>query len=885
MNWQITISTLAAGFLICASSSSAGDLLVPRQYLTIQSAIDAAEIGDTVIISPGTYTGEGNRDIDFKGKAITVRSTDPYNASLVAATIVDCQGSEDELHRAFQFHSGEGPESVLAGLTITNACMIRNGGGPHGGAMHLSNGSSPTITHCVFTNNRAYYGGAIYSNRCAPLINNCIFFKNNSDIVWMDRSNAVISNCVFWGNAYAIRVSGSGARDDPAQYHTTITNCVLWNNKTSQIVVENATLTVKNSDVEGSKAKVTINQWSKLNWDVGNIDADPLFADPVAGDFHLSAASPCIDGGDPTYSFTAGDRDIDGNPRVINGRVDIGVDEFDPKENPFISLSRTSLDFAANEGGPKPHPQTIRVYNGGGGILNWEIIEDCPWLSVEPTSGIAGTTVNDVALGVDVTGLRWGEYNYQAVIVDPCAINSPRQIGVNLDVIGPIISSSPNRLSFAALEGGVNPPDQVVTIRNAGGGKLYWQTSCDQMWLRPVPDKGVCSAGQSEQVTLDVDTTGLTWGSYECKLTISDPNSENSSQFVHVGLNLGGPVMELSSYGFGFRANAGIAMPAQHTFTISNTGGGVLNWHIQHTCGWLNVVPAEGSLNAAQQQEVALIVNPAVLSKGLYTCQIQVVDPNAQSCPQRMTVSILVEYDESAVMVPLECGTIQQAINEAIDGDTIIIAPGIYTGSGNCDIDFKGKGITVRSTDPNDPNIVAATIIGCDSKGRGFYLKGCPSATISGLTITKGLAEKGGGICCEDSQITIYKCYIHANATVDGLPGYCKPRSPGLQGGDGGGLYLSSSSARIISCVISSNATGNGGEGDPCVTKAAHKVAMGAVVQVSVVLIAPSLKYGIRISPVMSQVKVVMTLRAGATAVAAEGYFVTSHLHCLFANA
>ena len=77
MNWQVVISTFTAAFLICASSSFAADLLVPSEYPTIQAAIDAAVNGDTVIISPGTYTGPGNRDIDFKGKAITVRSTDP----------------------------------------------------------------------------------------------------------------------------------------------------------------------------------------------------------------------------------------------------------------------------------------------------------------------------------------------------------------------------------------------------------------------------------------------------------------------------------------------------------------------------------------------------------------------------------------------------------------------------------------------------------------------------------------------------------------------------------------------------------------------------------------------------------------------------------------
>ena len=60
---------------------------------------------------------------------------------------------------------------------------------------------------------------------------------------------------------------------------------------------------------------------------------------------------------------------------------------------------------------------------------------------------------------------------------------------------------------------------------------------------------------------------------------------------------------------------------------------------------------------------------------------------------------------------PADFNNIQAAINDANDGDTVEIRRGTYTGDGNCDISFMGKGMTVRSTDPNDPAVVAATII------------------------------------------------------------------------------------------------------------------------------------------------------------------------------
>ncbi|MGA2322215.1 MAG: S8 family serine peptidase [Sedimentisphaerales bacterium] len=109
-------------------------LHVPSQYLTIQSAIDAANTGDIVEVSPYPvppyyYQGinfrglSGNINLRFHGKAITVRSTNPENPDVVAATIIDCNGAIDPTgpRRAFIFDNGEGPSSILAGFTIRNA--------------------------------------------------------------------------------------------------------------------------------------------------------------------------------------------------------------------------------------------------------------------------------------------------------------------------------------------------------------------------------------------------------------------------------------------------------------------------------------------------------------------------------------------------------------------------------------------------------------------------------------------------------------------------------------------------------------------------------------------------------------------------------------------
>jgi hypothetical protein len=125
---RFAILSVVAVFLVSGPGGFAADRLVPGVYPTIQAGINATNPGDTVIVSPGTYIGDGNRDLDFAGKTITVTSTNPEDPAVVAATVIDCQGTCSEPHRGFDFHSGETSESVVAGLTILNGYIRKYDG-------------------------------------------------------------------------------------------------------------------------------------------------------------------------------------------------------------------------------------------------------------------------------------------------------------------------------------------------------------------------------------------------------------------------------------------------------------------------------------------------------------------------------------------------------------------------------------------------------------------------------------------------------------------------------------------------------------------------------------------------------------------------------------
>lgn len=191
MEFQKTsrIWILSLCLVVFASAAYSGTITVGPggsgagyDYGTIQEGISAAVNGDTVIIVPAAYTGANNKNLDFGGRAITVRSTDPNDPSVVAATIINCGYNG----RGFYFHSGEDNNSVICGLTITHGKVDRLGGGI------LCSGSSPLIKNCRIVYNEAYsddddepWGGGIAClNDSHPKITSCIIRLNNTDTAY-----------------------------------------------------------------------------------------------------------------------------------------------------------------------------------------------------------------------------------------------------------------------------------------------------------------------------------------------------------------------------------------------------------------------------------------------------------------------------------------------------------------------------------------------------------------------------------------------------------------------------------------------------------------------------------------------------------------------------
>lgn len=289
----------------------------------------------------------------IQGGAIATNSTSPTIRNMILSANVTAGGAglpgEQVGGGAIHSYSQPGPSVVdclIEGNTaqysgggihcagsnvVIQRCTIRNNTGQDGGGVKSSNGSGPTIDACLIVGNQAYLGGGFANSGGGEgTIRNTVIAGNWSATLgggilgseW-GGNRGDVTNCTIVGNSAAIE--GGGIHLLCNSRLPRVWNSVLWGNSapSSAQLFACADVTVAYCNIQGGPGGVG----GGPTWLSGNLDADPLLADQIGGDFRLQACSPSVNAGDPGFVAAPEEFDADGAQRVYGQRVDMGAYE------------------------------------------------------------------------------------------------------------------------------------------------------------------------------------------------------------------------------------------------------------------------------------------------------------------------------------------------------------------------------------------------------------------------------------------------------------------------------------------------------------------------------------------------------------------------------
>jgi hypothetical protein len=304
----------------------------------IQDAVDAAAVpGGLVLVTNGVYASGGRAVFGTMTnrvavtKAITVQSVNGPQVTMIQGYQLPGLTNGDGAIRCVYLTNG----AVLSGFTLTNGAtrgsvnsdsiLEQSGGGvwcytnamvtnctlAGNSAYNFGGGawaSCGTLNNCTLVGNSAWFGGGV----AYGILNNCVLSRNFASSGGGGASGSALNNCTLTENdAWA----GGGVSDSGLK------NCILYYNTAyGNLILSNY--------FSGSFTNCCTTPLPDRG--SGNISDPPAFRDVAHGDYRLRPTSPCIDAGvNEGWMFTA--TDLDGNSRIINGRVDMGA-----YETPFV---------------------------------------------------------------------------------------------------------------------------------------------------------------------------------------------------------------------------------------------------------------------------------------------------------------------------------------------------------------------------------------------------------------------------------------------------------------------------------------------------------------------------------------------------------------------
>jgi pectin methylesterase-like acyl-CoA thioesterase len=904
---------------------------------TIQAAINACINGDIVELTDGTFTGTGNRDITFSGKAITVRSA----SGNPQACIIDCQGTSGNPHRGIAFNVNETSSSILDGVsiidgfqnlggglyfngntrpTINNCVLHLNYASTNGGGVWCGSGSAPTFNNCDIYSNVSYGGGGgIHSAGATPAFIGCRVRMNNAATdgggLFATSSSPIIRNTVFQGNsanddgggayyetnsspspsacAFLLNVAndGGGALYCTGPANPVISSCTFSENQaafggtislmsSSNLTMDHSIVSFASSggsiycdgmshatlsccDVYGNAGGDWIGCIASQNGVNGNFGANPLYCAPAVLNYALHLDSPCAPANNPTCGTV--------------GAYGVGCGPYEPATvtlwangsgtYPTIQAALTDLPSGSTviltDGTYQGSGNRDIVFNGKSITLRSQngnpsaCIIDCQGSANDPHRGfyldyaegpgcvIQGLTVRN-GFAVDKGGGLLTEFGTAPTVrncvfencvsalyggavytyynahptFENCVFrnNAAGSYGGAVDFWTNCHPSFTGCIfqDNAAVYGGAidiyegsHPSFQACAIYGNGatyGGGIYCDTACTPTFTRCTMYGNEAPFGQGRQLPIEPAPT-----SPSGVRTPPPPLLSGSGGAIYsinsADVHLANSIIASCPTG------EAVACFSSATATLTCT-----NVHANAGGDWIGCIAPQYGTNGN------FSADPQFCDPEGHLFTLWVDSPCASAnnpiCGSIGAFDAACGFHHTVKANGTgEYATIQAAIDAIPAQDIIDLADGTYTGTGNRDLDFRGKKITVRS-ESGDPD---KCIIDCQGsaatphRGVSFFRREPAGTVLEGVTIVNGYVDIGPGVYITGAGTspTIRNCHIHdctapyygagfwiydgASPTLEGCTVYMNTASVG------GGISIAGATATIRGSTIADN--------------------------------------------------------------------------------
>jgi hypothetical protein len=336
----------------------------------------------------------------------------------------------------------------------------------------------------------------------------------------------------------------------------------------------------------------------ELNWEVKE-SIDWLSINPSIGTTTTESASVSVninrENVDPgNYERTISVTSNGGNVEVL---VKVVI------EGPRLDVNPVNLDF-----GSDLNKKSLLLRNIGVGSLDYTVTTDAAWISIIPNSGNLKDETDQIEITVNRNGLNYGNYSGTISI-----ISKLKSVVVDVQMIVPDPNKPQLSISPKIINFGTRELSATVIIKNSGNGILEWSLTDNQNWIDVNTNSGSLTSGDSWEIIVTVDRTGLSPNKYAGFVNVT---SNGGTETCNIEMEIPAePILFFEPDILNFGYNIEVL-----TFLIKNIGTGNLNWNLSTNKEWIKLSETSGT----NQSSITATLDRTKMVLGLASGQVSI---------------------------------------------------------------------------------------------------------------------------------------------------------------------------------------------------------------------------------------------------------------------